>query len=103
MELRTGYPGSFASMLRRSWIWPGRSPSTSQLLLPAKNLMAVRTDSGVTHNGEHWSGKGTILVSTDAGGCLNRITTMTSTVGSATESVEASSVGVRLRCRFRSA
>ena len=43
------------------------------------------------HNGEHWSGKGTILVSKVAGVCLERSTGMTSSVGSATESVETTS------------
>ena len=38
------------------------------------------------------SGKGTILVSMGAGGCLKRCKAMTSSVGSAIESVEASSL-----------
>ena len=94
IELRSRYLESFASMLTRSWKWPGRSPSKLPLLLPAKNLLATRTDSGVTHNGEHWSGKGTILVSTGAGGSLDHSTAMFSSVGSATESVEVTSRSV---------
>ena len=51
--------------------------------------MAARTDSGIAHNGDQWSGKRTILVSTGAGWCLRGCsTTMTSLVGSATESVD---------------
>ena len=80
IELRSRYPGSYASMPKRSRIWQGRNPSTPPLLLPAKNLMAARIDSGVAHNGEHWSRKGKILVSTDAGGCLERSTAITSSV-----------------------
>ena len=78
-------------MLTRSRIWPGRSQSTPPLLLPAKDLMAARTVLDVAHSGEHWSGNGTILVSTGVEGCLERSTATTSSVGSATESVEATS------------
>ena len=94
IELRRRYPGSFASMLTRSRIWPGRSPSNPPLLLSVKDLMAARTDSGVAHNGEHWSGKGAILVSTGAGGSLERSTSATSSVRSAAESEDATSRNV---------
>ena len=77
IELRSRYSSSFASMLTRSRIRSERSPS-SPLLLPAKDLVAARTDPDVVHNGEHWSGMGTILVSTGAGGCFERSTAMTS-------------------------
>ena len=53
--------------------------------------MAARTDSGAAYDGEHCSGNETILVSTVDGGCLERSTAMTSSVGSATETVEATS------------
>ena len=91
IEFNSRYPGSLSSMLTRSRIWPGRCPSTPPLLLPAKYLMTARTDSRVAHNREHWSGKGTILVSTGAGVCLERSTAMTSSVASATESVQTTS------------
>ena len=77
IELRSRYSGSFVSMLARSRMWLGRIQFTPPLLHPAENLMAARTDSGVAHNGEHWSGKGTILVFTGVGGCLERSTAMT--------------------------
>ena len=91
IELRSRHPDSFAFMFTRSRIWPGRFPSTPPMLFPAKDLMAARTDSDVAHIGEHWSGKGTILVSTGAEVCLERSTAMIFSVGSATESVVATS------------
>ena len=51
--------------------------------------MAARTDTGVARNTENKSIMGTIQVSMGAGGCLLRSTSITSSVGSATESVEA--------------
>ena len=42
IELRSRYPCSFALLLTRSLMWPGRSPSTLPLLLHAKDLMAAR-------------------------------------------------------------
>ena len=52
IELRSRYLGSLISILTRSQTWTGRRPSTPPLLLPAKDLMVARTDSGVAHNGE---------------------------------------------------
>ena len=80
IKLRRRYPGSIAFILARSRIWPGRSPSTHPLLLPARDMIVPRTDSSVARNRGHWSVEGTILVSTRAGGCLKRKTVMTSSV-----------------------
>ena len=91
--MRSLHTGSLASMFKRSRMWPGRSPSTAPMLLPVKDLMAARTDSGVANNGEHLMGNGTILVYTGAGGCFERSTIITSLVESATESAEAASQG----------
>ena len=50
IEWRSRYLGSFKSMLMRSRIWPERNPSIPPMLHLAKDLIAARTDSGVTYN-----------------------------------------------------
>ena len=88
------YSSSFASILTRFKIRLWLSPSTPPLLFSTKDLMAVRTYSDVAHSGEHFSVKGTILVSTGEECYMEHSTAMTTSVRSATESAEATSRSV---------
>ena len=76
-------------MLATSWMWSERIPSTTPLLLPTNNLIVARTHVDVPQNGDHWSGNGTILVSSDAVCRLQHNTAMSQSVSSDMESIEA--------------